>query len=60
MRALSPKDRAKYETARELGMLDKLQNVGWAGLTSAESGKIGGLISGEVRRGKKKNGDAPP
>lgn len=34
----------KYEIARELGLMDKIEEVGWGGLTAKESGKIGGLV----------------
>jgi hypothetical protein len=34
----------KYEIARELGLLDKVRQVGWAGLSAKETGRIGGLI----------------
>lgn len=43
----------KFEIAKELGLEDKLREVGWAGLTAKESGKIGGIISS--RKNKKKN-----
>ena len=39
--ALSRETRMKYEIAQELGLLDKVKQVGWAGLTAKESGKIG-------------------
>ena len=38
-------DREKYRIAEELGLTEKLLAVGWSGLTSAESGRIGGLLS---------------
>ena len=34
----------KYEIAEELGLLDKVEQVGWRGLSSRESGKIGGIM----------------
>lgn len=34
----------KYEIAEELGLLDKVEKLGWKGLTSRESGKIGGIM----------------
>ena len=34
----------KYEIAKELGLLEKVKKMGWKGLTSRESGKIGGLM----------------
>ena len=37
-------DNMKYEIARELGLLDRVREVGWAGLTAKETGRIGGLI----------------
>ena len=53
MASLSQEERWKYEVARELGLLDKLQQVGWAGLSTAESGRIGGLVGARMRkRGK--------
>ena len=42
--ALSRKERMKYEIAQELGLLDRVREVGWAGLTAKETGRIGGLI----------------
>ena len=53
MRMLSKEDRMKYEVARELGLLEKLKRVGWAGLSAAESGRIGGLVSAKKRERKK-------
>ena len=49
---LSKDQRVKYEIAEELGLLEKLKQVGWAGLSAAESGRIGGMIAA-----RKKNGD---
>lgn len=36
---------AKTEVAKELGLWDKVQSEGWAGLTAAESGRLGGVLS---------------
>lgn len=44
----------KYEIAEELGLLEKVQKVGWKGLTSRESGKIGGIM-GKRKRQEQKN-----
>ena len=38
-------DKLKYEIAEELGLMDKINQVGWGGLTAKESGRIGGLIT---------------
>lgn len=34
----------KYEIAEELGLLEKVERCGWKGLTSRESGRIGGIM----------------
>ncbi len=34
----------KYEIADELGLLEKVERLGWRGLTARESGRIGGLM----------------
>ena len=47
---LSREQRMKYEIARELGLLDRVREVGWAGLTAKETGRIGGLIGQKKRR----------
>lgn len=36
---------AKAEVAQELGLWDKVQREGWAALTAAESGRLGGVLS---------------
>ncbi len=59
MRTLSIEERCKYEVARELGLLDKLQQVGWAGLSAAESGRIGGLVGGRMRQKRKEEACTP-
>ena len=50
MRMLSQEERLKYEVAQELGLLPKLLRVGWAGLSTAESGRIGGLVGARRRQ----------
>ena len=60
MRALSREDRIKYEVARELGLLPKLQRVGWAGLSAAESGRVGGLVGAKLRQRRKDEACTPP
>lgn len=47
---LSREDRLKYEIAQELGLLDKLKELGWAGLSTAESGRVGGLVGARKRK----------
>ena len=38
-------ERIKYRAAKEAGLLDRVLEVGWAGLTAKESGKIGGILA---------------
>ena len=47
---LSREERMKYELARELGLLERVREVGWAGLSAKETGRIGGLIGQSHRR----------
>ncbi|MCF6465796.1 alpha/beta hydrolase [Clostridium sp. Cult2] len=47
-------DKLKYEIAEELGLMDKIEQVGWGGLTAKESGRIGGLITVRKRNMNKK------
>jgi len=41
----------KYEVARELGLMPKVLEVGWPGLTTAESGRVGGVVARRLREG---------
>ncbi len=43
-------EKLKYEIAEELGLLEKIKDVGWGGLTAKESGRIGGLITVRKRK----------
>lgn len=44
----------KYRAAEQLGLTEKLLQVGWAGLSTQETGRIGGLVGAMRRRGKEK------
>ncbi|MDR2168358.1 MAG: alpha/beta-type small acid-soluble spore protein [Clostridiales bacterium] len=44
-------DKIKMEIAEELGLLDKIEQVGWKGLTAKESGRIGGILASRKKRG---------
>ncbi len=48
---LTRDEKRKYELARELGLLDRVRQVGWAGLSAKDTGRIGGLIGQERKRG---------
>ncbi|KNZ70172.1 hypothetical protein Tfer_1042 [Thermincola ferriacetica] len=50
---LTPQEKLKYEVAKELGLWDRIKEVGWAGLTAAETGKIGGYMTKISLTGKK-------
>lgn len=47
----TPMDLLKMEIANELGLADKVKIEGWGGLTSAESGRIGGIITQRAKKG---------
>ncbi len=42
-------ERLKYEVAGELGLMPKVLEVGWPGLTTAESGRVGGIVARRLR-----------
>lgn len=39
------REKLKYEIADELGLRDKVDTYGWSGLTSEETGRIGGIMT---------------
>lgn len=39
------RERNKYRAAEEAGLLERVLEVGWAGLSAKESGRIGGLAA---------------
>ncbi len=41
----SPQLRRKVQAAKAAGLLDRVLDVGWAGLSAKESGKIGGILA---------------
>ena len=45
----SRRERLKYEVARDLGLMPKVLDVGWPGLTTAESGRVGGIVARRLR-----------
>lgn len=48
---MEEEERLKYEIAEELGLLDKVLEGGWKGLSSKETGRIGGIISKKRKEG---------
>ena len=47
-------ERMKYEIAKELGLLDTVREKGWKGLSSKDTGRIGGMLAGRQKQ-KKEN-----
>lgn len=48
----------KMEIAEELGLLDKVEKVGWAGLSAKETGRMGGILTRkkrELKNGKEES-----
>lgn len=39
------RERSKYRAAAEAGLLERVLEVGWAGLSAKESGRIGGILA---------------
>lgn len=50
---LTDNDIMKYEIASELGLMDKVSERGWAGLTAKEAGRIGGMLTSRKKQKKK-------
>ena len=44
------KDILKLELAENLGFGDKIRKYGWGELTSSESGRLGGLVHGYMKK----------
>ena len=44
------RDNLKLEIAEELGLTDKIKEVGWGGLTAKESGRIGGILTSKKKQ----------
>ena len=39
------RERSKYRAAQAAGLLERVLEVGWAGLSAKESGRIGGILA---------------
>lgn len=44
------REKIKYEIADELGLKDKVDELGWGGLSSEETGRIGGIMTKRKRQ----------
>ena len=40
----------KLEAVEQLGLMEKVKQVGWGGLTAEESGKLGGYITQKIMK----------
>ena len=47
---MTPDEQLKFEISQELGLDEKVLQKGWKSLTSKESGRIGGMITGRKRQ----------
>lgn len=41
-------DKRKWEAAEELGLKDKIEDVGWENMTTGDVGRIGGKVGGQI------------
>ncbi len=53
IKELTPDDLMKLEIAKEIGLMDKVGEFGWGGLTAKETGRIGGLMTAKKKQRKK-------
>ena len=44
---LTEKETRKYEAAERLGLLSRLEENGWPGLSAKDAGRIGGSMRGQ-------------
>ena len=47
---LKDKEKRKYEAARRFQLTERLCQVGWAGLSAKEAGRIGGSLHGSAKK----------
>ncbi len=52
---ITENDIMKYEIASELGLMDKVDELGWGGLTAKEAGRIGGILTARKKKKIKEN-----
>lgn len=53
LKNIEPEEKLKYEIAEELGLLDKVLEIGWKSLSAKETGRIGGLMTKRRREEKR-------
>jgi hypothetical protein len=47
---LTARDILKLEIAGELGLLDKIERLGWSSLSAIEAGRIGGFLAARLKK----------
>lgn len=47
------REKMKYEIAEELGLTEKVKDLGWGSLTASETGRIGGIMTRRKKEQKK-------
>lgn len=47
-------ERLKYETALELGLIDRLKKNGWKSLSASETGRLGGIMNRKMKQRERK------
>ena len=47
------REKIKYEIAEELGLKDKVDALGWGGLTAEETGRVGGVLRKRKNSGER-------
>lgn len=52
---LTENDIMKLEIAKEIGLIDKIDELGWGGLTAKETGRIGGIMTAKKKKKKIEN-----
>jgi len=55
IKELTANDLMKLEIAKEIGLMDKIEALGWGGLTAKETGRIGGIMTSKKKKGKKED-----
>jgi hypothetical protein len=50
---LTQNDILKLEIAKEIGLMERLEKLGWGGLTAKETGRIGGLMTAKKKKREK-------
>ncbi|MBT9134859.1 MAG: hypothetical protein DDT37_01313 [Firmicutes bacterium] len=53
----STRPKLKLEIAEEIGLLPRVREVGWAGLSAEEAGYLGGVMSRRLRQQGLKKSD---